>query len=85
MHQVPRPATRREVAYQFAILACICLLILVTVATLSAWVWPGMGHSPFVTIAFFAGPSLIVFLGFIIYGYVSEYQELASQVNRAAG
>ena len=74
MHQAPRPATRREVAYQFAILACVCLLILVTVATLLAWVWPGMGHSALRTIAFFAGPPLIMFLGFMIYGYMSEYR-----------
>jgi hypothetical protein len=58
-------------------------MILVTARTALAWVWPGTHDSPFVTIAFLAGPPVIVFLGFIIYGYASEYQELASEFNRA--
>ena len=74
MHQASRPATGREVAYQFAILACVFLIILITVATLLAWVCPDTDDSPLVTIAFFGGPPLIVFLGFILYGYASEYR-----------
>jgi hypothetical protein len=49
-------------------------MILIAVATVLAWVWPGTDDSPLVTIAFFAGPPLIVFLGLILYGYASEYR-----------
>jgi hypothetical protein len=74
VHQAPRPTTGREVAYQFAILACVCLMILLTVATALAWAWPGADDSPLRTIAFFTGPPNIVFLGLILYGYVSEHR-----------
>jgi hypothetical protein len=55
-------------------LACGCLIALITAATALAWVWRGTGDSPLVTIAFFAGPPLIVVLSLILYGYASEYR-----------
>ena len=79
MRQAGRAASGREVAYKFAIVACVCLIILITAATTWAWVWPGTGDSPLVTVAFFGGPPLIVLLGFILYGYASEYRSERSR------
>ena len=38
MHQAPRRAKWREAAYQFAILACVGIITLITVAIMLAWV-----------------------------------------------